>query len=89
MRFPYLYISIGKGDHPAGKILQKIIAVVPRIFPKKDKAQDEEETNAWANTYHGKVVTLESASELVSIEKEISLKIWSRSSRSNMPGILF
>ncbi len=74
LRFPYLYISIGKGDHPAGKILRKIIAAVSRIFPKKDKTHDEEQVNARANAYHGKVVTLESASELVSIEKDISLK---------------
>ena len=74
LRFPYLYISLGKGDHPFSKTFYGILSLASRIIPKKKKRNLKIEVNTWANSYHGKVVTLESASELVSIKEDISLR---------------
>ena len=74
LRFPYLYISLGKGDHPASAKLRGFLSLISKVFPKKKDRNIKNEVNAWANSYHGKVVTLESASELVSIKEDISLR---------------
>lgn len=71
-RWPYLYISVALGEHPLNKILAPFFLFLSRIFGEKDSGQDP--GYAWANSYHGKVVPLEEASQLVTIGEEIEIR---------------
>ena len=74
-RWPYLYIGIGTGEHPLGHILNPLVG--PRVrwlawlFPPR--STDDADRVTFADTYHGKVVPLEAAAQLVTIEEEIRL----------------
>ncbi len=70
MRWPYLYISIGKGDHPLSKWMEKASGILNSLFPGQSSDQDD---RGFAEGYHGKAVPLETAKALVSIQQEIKL----------------
>lgn len=75
MRWPYFYISMGKGDHPLSKKYSGFLARVFGFFEKfnkKIKAKDQ--NGGFAEGYHGKVLPLETARQLVSINQEIRLE---------------
>jgi ferredoxin len=75
MRWPYFYISMGKGDHPLAKKLSKPLLKTFLLFEelfKKDKNLDQD--GGFAEGYHGKVLPLGTARQLVSINKEIRLE---------------
>jgi len=72
-RWPYSYISVGKGKHPATKYLAPLGGFFDRLITKKKEDEPVEETIGFADTYHGKVVPLESAKQLVLINEEIKL----------------
>jgi len=65
MRFPYLYIGIGTGEHPLAPLFRFIASLVTRLFPPSLGSPE------FADTYHGKVIPLETARQLVSIREEI------------------
>lgn len=89
IRWPYLYISIGTGEHPLARLFGPILRWIGQTFHKKpDEA--ETTTNAeslplnpignriqasgtFADNYHGKVVPLKAATQLVTIGEEICL----------------
>lgn len=75
MRWPYFYISMGKGDHPLSKKLSgffgKLILFLEKYGKRREKAQEE---SGFAEGYHGKVLPLETARQLVSINQEIRLE---------------
>jgi Pyruvate/2-oxoacid:ferredoxin oxidoreductase delta subunit len=64
-RWPYLYIGIGTGEHPASKWFATVAGWFDRFatHPKPDEAAADRVT--FADTYHGKVVPLEAAEQLV------------------------
>jgi len=66
-RWPYLYIGVGKGEHPLARILRPI----GRWLFASDSASSEEVT--FADTYHGKAVPLEAVTQLVTVQEEIHL----------------
>lgn len=72
MRWPYLYISIGKGDHPIAKVIAKFSSLINRVPPKEEKGQLQSGNRGFAEGYHGKALPLETAKALVSINKEIT-----------------
>lgn len=73
-RWPYLYISIGKGQHRLNRILGRPARWALRTFSRQaPDADSTDERITFANTYHGKVVPLEAAKHLVSVQREISL----------------
>jgi ferredoxin len=88
-RWPYLYIGIGTGEHHLAKPFGRVINFLNRLFPKKSSFKDSGETlvvgipadlpyrdqneDTFADGYHGKVVPLSAARELVTIGKEIRL----------------
>lgn len=65
MRFPYLYIGIGTGEHSLTPLFRIIAALLTRLFPPRPGSPE------FADTYHGKVIPLETARQLVSIHEEI------------------
>ena len=77
MRWPYLYISIGKGEHRYTPALNKLSGVFTRlIMPLLNHTGSELKSNGktFADSYHGKVVPLEAAKQLVTVQEDIRLE---------------
>jgi len=80
-RWPYLYISIGNGEHPIVKRLKPFFKTLQRILQrdqpitrsKSVTLSFDHETGTTADIYHGKVMPLESAQELVLVDEPIDL----------------
>ena len=79
-RWVYLYIGIGTGEHPLAKkfrpTVDRLLALYRRYFRRSSGGNEKEgETRevTFADTYHGKVVPLEAATRLVTINEEIKL----------------
>jgi ferredoxin len=72
-RWPYLYIGIATGEHPLSPIYRRLAGWLSRLLPRWMRTRSPGEGTTFADTYHGKVVTLESASRLVTVDREISL----------------
>jgi ferredoxin len=73
-RWPYLYISVGTGEHRLSPIFQRVAGWVGRMMPKHAADKNEADQVTIADTYHGKVVTLESAKKLVTVNQPIKLE---------------
>ena len=77
LRWPYLYISIGKGEHRFTPTLVKLSGLFNRIFlPLLNPNDSESKSNSrtFADSYHGKVVPLEAAQQLVTVREDIRLE---------------
>jgi Pyruvate/2-oxoacid:ferredoxin oxidoreductase delta subunit len=77
LRWPYLYISIGKGEHRFTPTLVKLSGLFARIFlPLLNPNASESKSNGrtLADSYHGKVVPLEAAQQLVTVQEDIRLE---------------
>lgn len=78
-RWPYHYISIGKGDHPIAKKLAPIFNFFGRLFPKKETSTEPKQhsltmaTGTIADGYHGKAMPLDSAKQLVMVNEPIKV----------------
>jgi Pyruvate/2-oxoacid:ferredoxin oxidoreductase delta subunit len=85
-RWPYLYIGIGTGEHRLVGFIKPVIHGVGKVLAlfKRQRFQDRPEhlsekdgkespKATFADTYHGKVVPLNAAEELVTMNREISL----------------
>jgi ferredoxin len=85
-RWPYLYIGIGTGEHPLARKAKPIIVRIDRLIKSRGQAHATADRQAdssqitephdrvtFADTYHGKVVTLEAARQLVTVKQDINL----------------
>jgi ferredoxin len=75
-RWPFFYIAMGTGQHPLSKKLKPLaVRLLQFIANHKPGAASavQEQGAGWAHTYHGKVLPLEAAKELVQIQEEIAL----------------
>jgi ferredoxin len=70
--FPYLYIGIGKGEHPLGKVGARVWGAWRRVFPSRS-VEGNTTGNGFADTYHGKTIPLEVARQLVSIKQDLTI----------------
>ena len=70
-RWPYLYIGIGTGEHPLARLLAPLARLLGPLFPQR--RGEAGEPIHFADTYHGKVVTLEAATQLVTVDREVTL----------------
>lgn len=73
-RWTYLYIGIGTGEHRLAKMAKPAVAWIDALIRRQ--AGDSIKTGdgvGFADTYHGKVVTLEAATQLVRIERDVDL----------------
>ena len=70
-RWPYLYIGIGTGEHPLARVFGPLVRLLIRLF--LSRPTDDADRVTFADTYHGKVVPLEAAKQLVTVEEEVSL----------------
>lgn len=76
-RWPYLYISLGKGEHRFSPALAKIWQSINHLLLPLLSSNGSEENsagNTFAETYHGKVVPLEAAKQLVSVQEDVRLE---------------
>ena len=68
-RWPYLYIGIGSGEHRLTRLVRPVADFLSRsVIP-----QEGDGRQAFADTYHGKVVPLAAARQLVTVEQDIDL----------------
>jgi ferredoxin len=75
-RWPYLYIGVGVGEHPLARFLSPVVGLFNRVF-WSEPPEGEEEANvgaAFADSYHGKVMPVESAKRLISVKEAIELR---------------
>jgi ferredoxin len=81
-RWPYLYIGVGTGEHKLSKILAQlwklINPLIHYLHTKADAGEGESSDSpngriSFADTYHGKVVPLDAARQLVTVNEDITL----------------
>jgi len=73
-RWPYLYISIGTGEHPLTRFIRPLWDIISKIFHRQKSDILGSMNETFAETYHGKVIPFEEANRLITVNKEISLK---------------
>ena len=85
-RWPYLYIGIGTGEHLLARKARPIIVWADRLIKARGETRATADRRAndsyqeishagisFADTYHGKVVTLEAAKQLVTVKQDVNL----------------
>jgi ferredoxin len=83
-RWPYLYIGIGTGEHWLVDVFRPIVQGFNRVsgwfnwdgraaLGSQDANPSTDQPTTFADTYHGKVMPLESATELITVGEEIRL----------------
>ena len=75
-RWTYLYIGVAKGKHPAAKILGGLFSIVSHLFPRAKGDPPGSATGrngkiTFADGYHGKVMPLDKATKLVTVNKPL------------------
>jgi ferredoxin len=70
-RWPYLYIGVGTGEHPASRWVRPAVGFLARFFVRPKPVAPS--GTAFADTYHGKVLPLSSARELVFVREQVCL----------------
>ena len=72
-RWTYFYIAMGSGEHPLAKRLKPLITWVGGLLVKHSNQSTKTNPIQFEDTYHGKVVPLESARQLVMVQEDIAL----------------
>ncbi|HEX9971150.1 MAG TPA: 4Fe-4S ferredoxin, partial [bacterium] len=72
-RWPYFYISVGTGEHRLSRIITPLWKIASKTFHFESNGKNDGKKVSFADTYHGKVVPLEEAKRLVTINKSIDI----------------
>lgn len=77
-RWIYAYIGVAKGRHPLTKVLGPLFSFITFIFPKSkieehNPSVGNKTKKTFADGYHGKVMPLEGASKLITINQPLNL----------------
>jgi ferredoxin len=75
-RWPYFYISLGTGEHHLSRALAPVstwLLKLLRIDTNTDGSVTPSDRVTFADSYHGKVVPLEAAKGLVTVNEDITL----------------
>ena len=72
-RWPYLYIGIATGEHPLARVVRPLVQGLSLLFPSREVENRDPDSDAFADSYHGKVLPLKAATRLVTVNEEISL----------------
>jgi len=79
-RWPYLYIGIGTGEHPLAKTLKPLLNGLAKLLHylfannnNLDITPDDKNKVTFAENYHGKVMPLKLAEQLVTVRQDINL----------------
>jgi ferredoxin len=73
-KWPYLYIGVGTGEHRLTRFFSFLWRAISKIFQPVLTNQQKSKGVTFADNYHGKVVPLEEASYLVTLNQEVSIK---------------
>ena len=73
VRWIYFYIAMGTGQHPLAKWLFPLIGWIGQLITKNAPLDGSAPVIKFEDTYHGKVVPLQAARELVSVKEDIDL----------------
>ncbi len=71
-RWPYLYIGIGKGDHPVNEYLRPAVNFYSEI--RNRISTTDSESGDFSDGYHGKVLPLNSAKQLVTVNEDVEIR---------------
>ena len=72
-RWTYFYIAVGSGRHPLAKRLAPLLNWIGNLMVANAASQGETPAVKMEDTYHGKVVPLAAAKQLVSVKEDIAL----------------
>jgi len=72
-RWPYFYISVGTGNHPLSKLLAPLTNLLGKWITSGNGKDGAVGQVLFEDTYHGKVVPLEAAKQLVMVNEDIDL----------------
>jgi Pyruvate/2-oxoacid:ferredoxin oxidoreductase delta subunit len=72
-RWPYLYIGIGTGEHPASKWFALVAGLFNRLATRRKRNETGGTPITFADTYHGKVVPLQAAEQLVHLHDDLRI----------------
>jgi Pyruvate/2-oxoacid:ferredoxin oxidoreductase delta subunit len=70
LRWPYLYIRIGVGEHPLAKLYLRITRLMGRFQARTRTSQPK---GSVADHYHGKVMPTETARQLVMVKEDLNI----------------
>ncbi len=73
-RWIYFYIAVGTGRHKLCKIVRPFGVLLNALSKKPRTSEAVSDKIRFVDTYHGKVITTESARKLVTVNKKISLE---------------
>jgi NAD-dependent dihydropyrimidine dehydrogenase PreA subunit len=74
MRWPYAYIGNAVGERRLGRTAQRLYDWYARKFPPRPvEPRPEKKGITFADTYHGKVIPLQAARELVTVREEVRI----------------
>jgi ferredoxin len=73
-RWPYLYIGVATGEHRLARVVRPVANRLLALFGGDGRGGEVDRGRAFADTYHGKAVPLEQATQLVTVDEDISLE---------------
>ncbi len=81
-RWPYFYISVATGEHPLSKVIEPVFHLVSKLAKRFEKPKTKPGSNGqqktsrqiFADAYHGKVVPLQQARQLVTVNRDVVLR---------------
>lgn len=71
-RWVYFYIGVGTGEHFLSRTFSLIAQLFSRLFQRKPTTK--ESSYSFADNYHGKVVPLQAARQLVNVNRKIEMR---------------
>lgn len=74
MRFPYFYISLAKGDHPWSRRMAPLLNFLSHLIVRNASKGETGKRTGFEDTYHGKVVPLDAARQLVSVKEDVDIR---------------
>ncbi len=72
-RWIYLYIGIGTGEHILARKFKPLAKFLCRFFKPSGKSESPETCISFSDTYHGKVISLDTAKEIVTVNRRIEV----------------
>jgi ferredoxin len=70
-RWPYLYIGVGTREHWLSRLVVPLVGLIGRFFVPESKGESGQAN--FADSYHGKVVPRDAATQLVTVKEDIDL----------------
>jgi Pyruvate/2-oxoacid:ferredoxin oxidoreductase delta subunit len=73
-RWPYLYIGVATGEHGLTRVLKPIFLFLSNVLTLSEKNYTGGNGDPYADSYHGKVIPVHEAKNLVSVQEDIVIK---------------